>query len=291
MIAALKRFFLTPSDGTTLSCLRIVVGLAIFFECLVLFPHLNGLYGQYGYLQTHLMDALAGATIPGALARLGVSAESFSTLIHVLFFVQLVTALGFALGFKTKLLNWMLLLTQIFFINSGWISSYGFGRYLHNLVFLMAFFPVNRRFSIDLLRRGSPFPAEARLTLGKRLVQLFLLMTYVDAGLSKAAGTDWWTGNAVWRALMASEFQRFDLQWIAAYPGLLLFICWTTVFFESFYIVGYWIPRVRIPWVLAIIGMHLGIAIFMKLTLFGLTMAAVNAAVFLVPLLKKEVSE
>lgn len=59
---------------------------------------------------------------------------------------------------------------------------------------------------------------------------------------------------------------------------------WTTLFLETFYFIGVWIPGIGILWTLAMIGMHLGIAAFMGLVNFGMTMALMNVALFLLPL-------
>ena len=55
------------------------------------------------------------------------------------------------------------------------------------------------------------------------------------------------------------------------------------MFLEAFYGAGVWIPGVGTLWVLSIIAMHLSIALAMRLDLFGATLAAINAALFLVP--------
>ena len=106
-------------------------------------------------------------------------------------------------------------------------------------------------------------------------------MTYIDAGFSKAMGTDWWSGAAIWSVLHLPEFNHFDFYWMAEVPWLPKIAALGTVFFESFYIVGVWIPRAGRYWAMAIISMHIGIATIIGLTLFGITLALINAVLFL----------
>jgi hypothetical protein len=110
-----------------------------------------------------------------------------------------------------------------------------------------------------------------------------VLITYVDAGISKAAGEHWWTGDAVWRSLHLPEFHRADFLWMAAVPFVPKLLSWGTMFLEAFYIVGVWAPGVGALWTLGVVSMHLGIAAYLGLVNFGLTMAAINVALFLYP--------
>ena len=49
---------------------------------------------------------------------------------------------------------------------------------------------------------------------------------------------------------------------------------------ESGYCVAMWVPRVRVFWMAGIITLHLGIAIFLGLGLFGLIMILLSISAF-----------
>ena len=70
--AALTRqfsnFFLAPSTGETLSLLRIVVGIAMFYQAFLLFPDRHELYGLYGLMQADMIEKISGPALPGFLA-------------------------------------------------------------------------------------------------------------------------------------------------------------------------------------------------------------------------------
>ena len=281
---AISNFFLRPSDGRMLAVLRLVIGFAVFSEALLVLPHIDGLYGQQGYLQSHLMEAIAGPTLPSWSARLGIDSVNFAHILKAIFTLHIIFSAAFTLGYKTRKMNVALLVTQMAIVNSGWGSSYGIDRYLHCLLFITMWFPSGDHYSLDAKTKQSRPHNGSSYTLGCRLIQIFMLLSYVNAGMAKAMGTDWWTGSAVWEALHIPEFNRFDLTWLASYPWILKGLCLGTLFIETFYAIGFWLPRVGTFWVYMIISMHLAIAIVMDLTLFGLTMALINYAVFLVPL-------
>jgi hypothetical protein len=283
VIDRLRDFWLKPSVGYPLAALRIVIGYMVLFESLACLPNIDDLYGQMGYFQAHLMDALVGASLPGLSARWGVSPEAYSLFLRGLYALQMLLGASFLVGFQTRRVGVGLWLTQTLIVNSGYVSVYGVHRYLHNLIFLAMWMPMARVWSVDQWRHPQPVTARSGPTLGLRLVQIFILMTYVDAGLAKSAGTDWWNGEAIWNALNLPEFRQFDFAWLAQLPWLAKALSRATLFLETFYIIGVWIPRLGRAWVFAIIGMHLGIAFFMGLTLFGTSMALVNVALFLVP--------
>lgn len=280
-------FFLKPTTGELLSLLRIVVGTMMFLKAAWLFPHIDDLYGQYGYLQAHLMDAVIGPNISSWAVKNGITAAQYSAFLHVFFVVHMIAGLSFALGFRTKIANVVLWLTQMAMFRMAWVSAYGIDSYCHNLCFLMLWLPVARYWSLDAWIKGEanvdrrPDPV---CTLGIRCLQIYILMTYVDAGVSKALGTDWWSGAAIWEVLHLPEFNHIDFYWMADYPWIPKALALGTLFFESFYIVGAWIPRVGKLWTMAIISMHLGIAFLMGLTLFGITLALINAVLFLYPI-------
>lgn len=279
-----NRFFLAPSDGKALSAIRIVLGAAMLVEALVLWPYINDLFGPMGYLQSHLLDFLTGPTIPGLAIKHGVPVSSYLVFLKTAYAAHVVFLVFFVLGKHTRVMTVGVWLTKAFLVNSGNYSSYGVDSYFHNIAFLLALFPCGRHWSLDSLagKQGEIF--QSSHTLGLRMVQIFLLMTYINAGVGKGVGAQWWSGEAIWGSMNLPEFSHFgSFAWMAQYPWVPRLIGWGTVLFEALYFVGVWIPRVGKLWVLAIAGMHLGIALFMGMHQFGLSLAAINIVVFLEP--------
>jgi hypothetical protein len=76
----------------------------------------------------------------------------------------------------------------------------------------------------------------------------------------------------MWRALVQPDFRQYDFTWLARCPWLAMLSSWFTMLIESGYFIAMWVPRVRVVWMMGIILLHLGIAFFMGLGLFGLIM-------------------
>jgi hypothetical protein len=278
-----EEFFFKPSIGYPLAAIRIVIAYMVISEFIFIYPNIEDLYGQYGYFQTGLMDALNGMSLPGLMAHLGFTGAPYVLFLRGFYILHLILAILLLLGIRTRYVAVALWMTQTLIVNSGYVSVYGVHRYLHNLIFLTMWMPTAQVWSLDRWLSGRTPEERKDCTASLRLLQIYLLLTYVGAGTSKALGTDWWDGQAIWAALNLPEFRHFNFYWMAQVPWLPKLLSLGTLFIETFYIVGAWIPRIGRLWVISIVMMHIGIAVGMGLTLFGTSMALVNVALFLVP--------
>jgi hypothetical protein len=55
---------------------------------------------------------------------------------------------------------------------------------------------------------------------------------------------------------------------------------WFTMAVETGYCVAMWVPRLRVVWMAGIIVLHLGIALFLGLRLFGVIMILLTISAF-----------
>lgn len=279
-------FFFRPASPRPLGLFRIALGLMLLVEAVMVYPALSDLYGPRGYIDATLMRVVSGRNAPSyaeALAGIGIP---YLSLLGAVFWARAVAILFFLAGLFTGPATFALWLSQTFLMASGPLSSYGLDRYFHLFLFMMLFFPAGGAYSLDAklgrAGRSARAPSE-NARLGLRLLQLALLLTYLNAGVAKGLGAEWWTGDAIWRALHLPEFRQHELWWMGDHPVVPMLIARATVFLETFYIFGVWIPYLGALWALAIIGMHLGIVVFMNLANFGIGMALFNGALFLVP--------
>src|SRR4051812_12017595 len=91
----LENFFFAPSDGRVLSALRIVVGGAVLVKAIWILPFIENLFGQHGYLQANLMDALMGENLTSWMAHQGVSEAHYNLILYGCFYLQALSALLF----------------------------------------------------------------------------------------------------------------------------------------------------------------------------------------------------
>ncbi|WP_120526671.1 HTTM domain-containing protein [Corallococcus exercitus] len=278
-----RRFWLEPASSDGLAFLRISVAALSLFQLATLWPHLPALYGNFGLVQWVITDVGAGDWAPSLgrvgllLAPLGVSTMTTMYTVFVLYAVGLV---GLLLGYRTRFFAVLTWFTHGLTSANAYLSLYGVDTILHVLFFYLVFMPSAGRWSLDA-RAGRVFTGPtsgARVAL--RTLQFHLCFIYLDTGLAKAQGVQWWNGEALWRALMQPQFRAFDFSWLASYPLLARVGCWSTLLLEVGYAGMIWVPRLRRHWLVATLMLHAGIAVCLRLWLFSLTMMVFNLAAF-----------
>jgi hypothetical protein len=116
--------------------------------------------------------------------------------------------------------------------------------------------------------------------LGLRVVQIHLCIAYLASGIEKATGSQWRDGEAIWRSLMIVHYPRFDFSWLARYPWFAVVLGWGVLVVEIGYAALIWSRCTRRLWVAAVVALHLGIAVFMGLDVFGALMIVLTVAAF-----------
>jgi len=117
-------------------------------------------------------------------------------------------------------------------------------------------------------------------------LQLHLCVVYFFAGSLKAMGSTWYNGEAVWKAYQLPTFSGWghaDMTWLGQYTLFWAVLGWAVVLVETAYPICMWITRVRPYWLLAVIGMHTGIAVVMGLYEFSAMMILLNSCAFQLP--------
>jgi hypothetical protein len=282
--AAIRAFVLEPASARPLAVMRIGIAAALIGEAAVVASHLHDYYGPLGLVQPPVTDALAHWSLPSlpALARaLSFTGLTESGAVQAAFAVYVLALHLLLLGCRTRaaaVVSWLLFLA---FKKAGSAAAYGGLEFAQIALFYCVVLPVGDALSIDAFRRPRPPSVGARI--GLRLLQLHLCVVYLSSGIEKARGDQWWTGEAIWRALMRPGHGDIDFSWLAVHPLVAKLACWGTVTCEIGYSLFVWLKRTRKLWVLAVIGMHLAIAVSLGLVFFSAVMIALNVAAFLVP--------
>ncbi|MGV3622012.1 MAG: hypothetical protein ACO1OB_14415, partial [Archangium sp.] len=134
--------------------------------------------------------------------------------------------------------------------------------------------------SVDLWRGAADSRATWVTRIGLRALQVHLCLVYLNAGFAKLQGEQWRSGEALWRAVLSPQFAQFELSRLAEWPLVLRAGCWLTMLVECGYAFAVWVPKLRRPWLMATIGLHVGIGLFMGLWLFSALMIVLNVACF-----------
>lgn len=215
------------------------------------------------------------ANVAAVLAPLGVTPPQATMLVLG---VHLLGAIGLALGYWTRTSAFLAWITHLTLIGGGVAYTYGAGKVIVIALFYCLVMPVGREWSLDARRRVSAVAGEDA-SFAILVLRLHLCIMYGAAGLSKAVGEQWWTGDAIYRALSLPQFQQFDPAPLGAFPLIIQLVSLGSVAVQLLYPALVW-TRLRVLIVIATELMHLGIAIFLGLWLFSAIMIVLNAAAF-----------
>lgn len=286
-------FWLAPADGAPAATLRIGTAGVGLVQLAMVWSSLTMLFGNFGLVQWRVMDVARDGVVPGlsglaiAVAPFGVSS---ATVLKVAFAIYGCALISLAVGFKPRFAAAVALLTHLLASNSGALAVYGFDALMHAALFYLVLTPSAGRWSVDLWRGAADSNSTWTGRVGLRALQLHLCLVYLNAGWAKTQGDQWWSGEALWRALRSPQFEQLDFSWLANWPLVLQAGCWLTLLVECGYAFAIWVPRLRRPWMLATIGLHVGIGLFMGLWLFSALMIVLNVACFWVSDSPKESS-
>ncbi|WP_437737453.1 hypothetical protein [Sorangium sp. So ce1335] len=280
---AIDRFAFAPASAMPLAALRIGLASVLLLQAAMVAPVFLDLYGRTGILQGPLNDMLArsdllrvGWLIDG-LAPLGIGEAAFVKGTGALYALALVALL---LGWRARAAAALAWLTHLLLMMTADSTSYGADSYAHIFLFYLMWMPSGAALSLDrrLGRAPAGPPPTTRLSL--RVLQVHLCVSYLASGLSKASGAQWWNGDAVWRSVMLPEYRQLDLSWLAQHPWIPTLAGWLVLLVEAGYAFFIWPRQTRRLWVAATVALHLGIAVFMGLVVFGVLMAVLTLALF-----------
>jgi hypothetical protein len=281
---AIERFAFAPARAEPLAVLRIGLATVLLGQAVLIAPSYRMLYGRSGLvLPAPLQDMF---TRPGLfrmsgvirlLASAGIDEASALDAAGVLYGLTLVALL---LGFGTRAAAALACVLHLLLQTAGEGTNYGADWLAQVFLFYLAWFPSGAALSLDrrLGRvRSGPSPG---MRLALRVVQIHLSILYAANGVGKARYPAWWNGDAIWQVVMSPAYGRLDFSWFASHSWVAALVGWTVVLVEIGYAVLIWPLSTRRIWVPATAAMHLGIAVFMGLPVFGALMTVFTVAAF-----------
>lgn len=286
-----ERFAFTPASPAPLAALRIGLAAVLLVQAALIAPAFLELYGPHGILQGPLREAFSQLALPGIgwmadrLAPLGVDETSVLVGTGAVYVLSLVALLSGLWTRAAALLSWS---THRMLMVTADTTLYGADLFANIFLFYLIWIPSGAALSLDRWRTArAPIFAPAEPTsaarLGLRVVQLHLCIAYLASGLEKAMGASWWNGEAIWRSLMLPEYRQLDFSWLAWHPFVAQAAGWAVLGVEIGYAFLIWPRLTRRAVVVATALLHLGIAAFMGLGVFGALMPVFTLAAFGVP--------
>jgi hypothetical protein len=285
-----NQFWFSRADVLPMAVCRIGVGLILLTMMIGMAPNWERFYAADGMLQLHDQELYAGrvqdwySIMNWTDSVIPVQAWSY---------VGLASSVGLILGWHTRCMTVVLFLLLSSMINRNhWIVN-GEDLVIRMFLFYGMFSPWGTRLSLDARRRDRREPAqwqreirELPLVWTWRLMQInFLLIYAISLPFKFAQDIGWLTGDALhWTVASDFWWERGRMSWITlSYDGWIRrLLTWGTVAVEGLAPILVWFRPTRVPMVLCIIGLHLGIACCIPgVTLFTLSM--VVGATLLLP--------
>jgi len=278
-------FVSAPASARPVACLRIGLSLVLLAQALAIAGNVLAFYGPHGIVQWLVIDWAIGPGVPklswvaDALVPRGATVNGC---VQGMFLVYVGSLAALLVGWRTRWAAAVAWVTHLALKTTGYASTYGVDLFADIGLFYCVWMPVGHSASLDLAAgRVSGAPSWAA-RLGLRVLQLHLCMVYLDSGIEKALGAQWWNGEAIWRAVTEPAYRTVELGWLASVPWVAQLLCWGTLLVEAGYAFFVWPRRTRKLWALNTMAMHLGIGLFMGLVSFAGVMIVLTGSAFLV---------
>jgi hypothetical protein len=265
-----------------LAFFRMGIALVALIQAMVLWAHRDLLLAEFGLVPWIISGRMTDplllkvSDVAAMLQPLGVGSDGTVALVLV---VHAAAAAALLAGWRTRIAAVLAWLTWLPLKNTGFLFTYGLGSLLLIGLFYCVVMPVGRAWSLDELRRRNPAEGEEWVAFSVIVLRIHVCIVYAAAGISKSLGEQWWTGDAIWRALSLPQFQQFDPAPLLHFTPALQAAAVASVLLQLGYPVLVW-TRLRPIAVLLTELLHLGIAIFLGLWLFSLVMIVFNAGAF-----------
>lgn len=263
VIDAVYSWLFRPKEHHGISVARVAFGGALFSHYLQLLPYLNVFYLPSGINGSDFHERFPEV---GALEPHPLSKFDFLTLIDgdtgiiALYLLLLVSAFAFTVGAWTRVAGVTLALLHMVFGGHQPSISWGWAHLVHAFVLYAVFANAGRVLSFDAWwrrRRGRSMPPPPP-AVGIRLLQLHLCTMYTVAGWERIDAPAWLAGQMVTLAVVNSRFSRFEVDWMTWQPVLSM-MNYATYVLEPLAPIALWIPRLVVPYALALMGMHVGL--------------------------------
>lgn len=239
-------WFHRPAPVDTLSLIRIGLGLVLVLSVVQVLPDVDWLWGPDGLLRY-------------LLARY--QDHPLSNYTWTVVTLLLVSSVLFTVGCFTRLAGVTAAVMQAVVASSEYYHTWGWVSVMPPLVFILAMSPARNAWSVDAWlarRRGRPLPAEAP-QWALRLLQVHIAAIYIAAAWHRIDDDGWRNGEMVHAALTNSMYSRFPYLDLEPWKPLLKWLTWGTEAIELVAPVALWIRRLRVPLVLSLMALHLGL--------------------------------
>jgi uncharacterized membrane protein YphA (DoxX/SURF4 family) len=271
---AWQAFFHAPVPATSVGLFRLLFGLVMVANTLLLFGDARRLLGPDGMLNAEHYRQKYGRRRFTLYALLPQTDAS----VYALLGVQLVAAVCLAAGLWTRLSAAVTFLMLVSYANRNPAMTYGGDSVARLLALLLIFAPAGQAVSVDALLAGAAGPLPAGEGLCSpwclRLMQLQVAIIYLRTVYWKLRGRTWRDGTAAYYPTQLVNYRRLVLPRWALNPVAIRVATWGTLAVESALATLVWVPECRYYVLAAGAAFHLLLEVLLNLQLFGVIMLA-----------------
>lgn len=195
------------------------------------------------------------------------------------------------IGLKTRLaaiLNYIFVLA---FIVHNSFYEYHMDYSYAGISFLMIIIPLSNSFSMDRLFLKLKYSTKnnqfSPTQVTSKLYYYILLMVgigfvYFDSIFFKLSSLGWMNGLGMWLPASLPQITILEDQWLLNQKYLIIGLGYLTIAFELFFPFLFWIKKLRIPFLIIGLGLHLGILVEFPIPYFAL--GVISLYLLLLPL-------
>ncbi len=279
-----RQFWTTPHRLYAASCLRVGLAVIMLLMYVVHFKERNFLWGPHGEIDWSFYKHMAD---PWSLYRFNGSV-AWS---EILYWCGTVVSILFAIGIAPRITGILFYICVRSVMNRNYMSLDGGQNLLQILAFFLMFANSGEHFVII---GRTDAPTLVRTVLKKMRPTLAIVhngamsliagqvcMLYFWSGFYKVSGHKWQDGTAIYYVMRANEFSLPGLSPFIFHSAILVTaLTYATLVFQMSFPVLMWNKRVKPFLFVAAVSFHLGIAIFMGLVAFSMTMIIADLAIF-----------
>ena len=281
--SAWNGFWYKPRDHRSVSALRILVGVLVFYFLLSHTADLTKWFAADGLLPVETIERINGPALFGNYSEPVEGSETRSeieqfngrfslllltdsaTQLWVLHSLAMICAALMIVGFRSRIVTPLTLLFVLSYIHRAPFLCGTFEPILSFSLLYLCFAPSGSYLSVDQRLASKAGKDDKRLTstttanLAIRLIQIHTVAIVAMMALTMlgsdeliiqsdeplSVGGTWWKGSAVWDLINRSETRLIDLTWLASYSMLLEGWTHAIVLFELTFVVLVWSPLTR----------------------------------------------
>jgi Vitamin K-dependent gamma-carboxylase len=272
-IRAWNNFWFSPLDLYNVSLFRFLLGISLLALYLFRATEFNLFFANDGVLPIkYALEAM-----PEGYRSILPFFLKTDQGIRIQGVVHLVLLFLFAIGAFGRSLTWLLFVVNLGLMQRDITIVYGADLFGNFWLFYLSFVNHNQHFSIwNWIKKSRTKILESDLfsTVGIRLIQIQLCISYAYTGVEKLKGHQWWEGTAVWYVIGMDDLVPHDLAFMQNFPLLVGILSMTTIIFEIYFIFAVWNKKLVRKWLFVGLCFHFCTAIFMDLQFFFLVITA-----------------